>query len=357
MRGSRSMETPLVCASSAMRTVSDEIEVVAPSSARVLITGESGVGKDVVARLLHARSGRPGPLAIINCAGVPESLLEPELFGHLRGSFTGAHRDRRGWLDRAKGGSLFLDEVGEMSLRMQALLLRYVENGEIQRVGSHRIETTADVRLIAATNRNLLARVAEGLFREDLYYRLNVIRIDIPPLRERPDDIAPLLAHLLQVFSDACRMPRPVLDDQALGALLSYSWPGNVRELRNVAERLVVRNRTEVVSLAGLNSVMTTSWLAGSSSTPIVPVRSKGDELYERMVGAGESFWAVAYSGFTAHDLTRDDLRALVARGLERAGGDYHRLAALFNTASAREYKRFRNFLTRYQCRPVDQRP
>src|SRR5215831_9044514 len=131
MLGCRSMDTPLVCASSAMRAVSDQIDVIARSSVRVLITGESGVGKDVVARMLHARSGRPGPLAIINCAGVPESLLEPELFGHLRGSFTGAHRDRRGWLDRAGGGTLFLDEVGEMSLRMQALLLRYVENGEI----------------------------------------------------------------------------------------------------------------------------------------------------------------------------------------------------------------------------------
>ena len=349
------MDTPLVCASSAMRAVSDQIDVVARSSVRVLITGESGVGKDVVARMLHARSGRPGPLAIINCAGVPESLLEPELFGHLRGSFTGAHRDRRGCLDRAGGGTLFLDEIGEMSLRMQALLLRYVENGEIQRVGSHRIEATGDVRLIAATNRNLEARVAEGLFREDLYYRLNVIRLDIPPLRERPDDIAPLLAHLLQIFSDAYDRPRPLLDDQALGALLSYSWPGNVRELRNVAERLVVRHRPDVVSLGDLTSVMATSGFAGAA--PGAGVRSKADELYERIVEPGGSFWTVAYSGFTAHDLTRDDVRALVALGLERAGGDYRRLAALFNTSSPREYKRFQTFLTRYNCRPVDKQP
>src|SRR5262249_38321263 len=160
----------------------------------------------------------------------------------------------------------------------------------------------------------------------DLYYRLNVIRLDIPPLRERADDIAPLLAHLLQIFSEAYGLPRPVLDDQALAALLSYSWPGNVRELRNVAERLVVRNRTDVVSLADLMSVVGTSGF-GCPSVP-APVRSTADELYEQMVESGGSFWTVAYSRFTTHDLTRDDLRALVARGLERVGGDYRRLAA-----------------------------
>jgi DNA-binding NtrC family response regulator len=340
-------------ASRAMRAISEEIDAVALSSAKVLITGESGVGKEIVARRIHERSRRSGPLATINCAGVPESLLESELFGHLRGSFTGAHRDQRGWLDRADGGTLFLDEVGEMSLRMQALLLRYVENGEIQRVGSHRLQTSRDVRVIAATNRNLEACVAEKLFREDLYFRLNVIRIDIPPLRERPDDIAPLLEHFLQTFSAAYNMARPILDDWALAALISYSWPGNVRELSNVAERLVVRTRSGVVSLAELTATMATSGFAPGPA-PVPPRRSNADELYKRMVEAGESFWTVVHNRFTSHDLTRDDLRALVARGLERTGGDYLGLAALFNTAP-NEYRRFRSFLTRHGCRPVDQ--
>src|SRR3990172_4375610 len=186
----------LIGSSSAVRDIEQEIVCASRSDAKVLITGESGVGKEIVAQLIHQRSRRAhSPLVTMNCAGVPDSLLESELFGHVRGSFTDAYRDKRGLLDQANGGTVFMDEVGEMSLRMQALLLRFLENGEIQRVGSSRIASIVDVRVIAATNRNLVARIADKSFREDLYYRLNVIHVAIPPLRERREDIAPLFTH------------------------------------------------------------------------------------------------------------------------------------------------------------------
>ena len=209
------MSNKLVGASSALCEIEQEIECAARSDAKILITGESGVGKDIVARLIHQRSRRTGPFVTINCAGVPDSLLESELFGHVRGSFTGAYRDKRGWLAQAQDGTIFLDEVGEMSLRMQALLLRFLENGEIQQVGSDRVQTAGNVRVITATNRNLVERVAEKDFREDLYYRMNVIHIVIPPLRERPEDVAPLIAHFLESFAAAHHVTRPVLAEQA----------------------------------------------------------------------------------------------------------------------------------------------
>src|SRR6187549_691943 len=166
--------------SPAIKNVAEEVQYAARSDAKVLITGESGVGKEIVARQIHRQSRRAtGPLITINCAGFPDSLLETEMFGHVKGSFTDAHRDKRGWLEMAHGGTIFMDEVGEMSLRMQALLLRFLETGEIQRVGSDRHQAPLNVRVITATHRRLLARVADKTFREDLYYRLNVIHIEV----------------------------------------------------------------------------------------------------------------------------------------------------------------------------------
>jgi len=346
------MNNKLVGASSALCEIEQEIECAARSDAKILITGESGVGKDVVARLIHQRSRRQGPFVTINCAGVPDSLLESELFGHVRGSFTGAYRDKRGWLDQAQDGTIFLDEVGEMSLRMQALLLRFLENGEIQRVGSDRVQTAGNVRVITATNRNLVERVAEKDFREDLYYRMNVIHIVIPPLRDRVEDVAPLVAHFLDTFSTAHHVARPVLSEQALARLVGYTWPGNVRELRNIIERLVVRNRAGAITPADLpREVSSTVVIRPHVAAGPEPVRrSNSDALYERMVEGGESFWTVVYSPFMSRDLTREDLRALVARGLEHTRGSYKGLVELFNL-SAHDYKRFLNFLRKYECR------
>src|ERR671915_2563067 len=195
------MDKPVVMvgASPAVRGIEEEVHHAARTDAKVLITGESGVGKEIVARLIHTRSNRgSGPLVTINCAGFPDSLLESEMFGHVKGSFTDAYRDKKGWLEQAHGGTIFMDEVGEMSLRMQALMLRFLETGEIQRVGSDRKMPPLDVRVITATHRKLLDHVADKTFREDLYYRLNVIHIAVPPLRERREDVPVLLDHFMR---------------------------------------------------------------------------------------------------------------------------------------------------------------
>jgi transcriptional regulator with PAS, ATPase and Fis domain len=198
-----------------------EIERVARSDAKVLITGESGVGKELVAREIHARSLRASrPFVPVNCAGLPETLLESELFGHVKGSFTGAYRDKPGKLESAHDGTIFLDEVGEMSMRMQGLLLRFLETGELQKVGSDRIATTVRVRVIAATNRPLPEMIQQGLFREDLFYRLNVIHLLVPPLRQRKQDIAPMIAHFLRQYTEANRSPVEQIAPDALAALL-----------------------------------------------------------------------------------------------------------------------------------------
>src|SRR5687767_6468137 len=210
------------------------VDKAALSDGKVLITGESGVGKDLMAQRIHVRSARAShPFVAVNCAGLTESLLESELFGHVRGSFTGAYRDKPGKLQAAHRGTVFLDEVGEMSLRMQALLLRFLENGEIQAVGSDAARTTVDVRVIAATNRNLADMVASGGFREDLLYRLRVIHLHVPSLRERGADIRPLAMHF---FARSGRLV--TLTDEAWQALERYKWPGNVRELQNVVEQI-----------------------------------------------------------------------------------------------------------------------
>jgi len=232
----------LIGTSEAMQPVIADIESSARSGAKVLITGETGVGKEVVARTVHQKSARQAAAFVtINCAGVPDSLLESELFGHARGSFTGAVRDNPGLLRQANGGTVFLDEVGEMSLRMQALLLRFLETGEIQTIGAATASAKIDVRVITATNRNLLEAANAREFREDLYYRLNVFEIRVPPLRERPSDIPVLLEYYLQWFGEHHRHGPLAVSKAALDRLTSYGWPGNVRELRNVVERLVLR--------------------------------------------------------------------------------------------------------------------
>jgi transcriptional regulator with PAS, ATPase and Fis domain len=287
----------------------------------------------------------------INCAGIPDSLLESELFGHVKGSFTDAHRDKAGLLERAHGGTVFMDEIGEMSLRMQALLLRFLETGEIQRVGSDRHVPSLDVRVIAATHRRLINLVAEKTFREDLYYRLNVIHIEVPPLRERREDIIILLNYFLATFGEMYDIPRPDLGLEAVRRFTDYHWPGNVRELRNVAERLILRcgtSRGDTDALA--RDLVRDSNVGRSTARAIKPADvAQSQVLFERIVKDGASFWSVAYEPFMARDLTRRDIRDLVRLGLEHTRGNYKLLVTTFNMGPE-EYKKFLNFLRKYQC-------
>ena len=229
----------LIGASPPMRAVFDLIERVAPSDVSVLIHGETGSGKELVAKALHEQSRRKGkPFLAENCAAVPPNLLESELFGHKRGSFTGAVADRPGHFVAANGGTLFLDEIGDMPLEMQAKLLRVLQEGEVRPVGSNKT-TKVDVRIVAATHRDLVAMCKTGGFREDLYFRLNVVTIELPPLRERKGDVRLLARHLLE--SVAAEIGREVrISDEALAALEQWTWPGNVRELENELRRAAV---------------------------------------------------------------------------------------------------------------------
>jgi DNA-binding NtrC family response regulator len=336
--------------SAAIRGVEEDIEYAARSLAKVLISGESGVGKEIVARVIHERSSRrEGPLVTVNCAGIPDSLLESELFGHVKGSFTDAHRDAIGLLERARNGTIFLDEVGEMSSRMQALLLRFLETGEIQRVGADRLVSSVDVRVIAATNRRLMTLVEESRFREDLYYRLNVIHIEVPPLRERREDVPVLLGHFLRLFSQSHGVAAPVVSAQAIEVLAKYDWPGNVRELRNIAERLVLRHSDGQVDVSSLPEEILYAARRPAMAAPSAAVSATPKALFDAIVHERRSFWTVAYEPFMARDLTRNDIRDLIRLGLERTKGNYRALVATFNMPPD-DYKKLLNFLRKYQC-------
>ena len=365
------VEAPVLVGESAgIVALRDDVAAAARTHAKVLILGETGTGKEVVARLLHSQSPRRSRAFVaVNCSGIPETLLESELFGHARGSFTGAVRDKMGLVRQADRGTLFLDELGEMSLRMQAVLLRFTETGEIQPVGADAPTGHTDVRLITATNRDLRQRITDGLFREDLYYRLNVIQIRIPPLRERGSDILLLIDHYLAQAAQAHRLRHPNLLPAATDLLLAYQWPGNVRELRNVAERLVLQDRIGPVApealpheirdggtviaigappRAGESAAAGAVSAGASAAKPIVPSTAIADTLWQRM-DAGEDFWSVVGQAFKARELTRADLTALVDRGLTETRGSYRALLALFNLPEA-DYKRFHAFLYQQRC-------
>lgn len=227
----------LIGKSKAMQQVFDLVEKVAASRVNVLITGESGTGKEMVARAIHFSGDRANePFVPINCGAIPENLLESELFGHEKGSFTGATQRKEGLFEVAAGGTIFLDEIGELPQMMQVKLLRVLQDREIRRVGGTK-NIPVDVRVIAATNKDLESEVSEGRFREDLFYRLNVIRIDLPPLRRRREDIPLLINHFFEKYTGR---PMPQIDDEAMRRMLDYSWPGNIRELENVVERCTV---------------------------------------------------------------------------------------------------------------------
>lgn len=223
-----------------LHKIRDTIGKVAPTDARVLITGENGVGKELVARWIHEKSNRSGgPMVEVNCAAIPSELIESELFGHEKGSFTSAIKQRIGKFEQANGGTLFLDEIGDMSLSAQAKVLRALQEGKITRVGADK-DIQVDVRVIAATNKDLLKEVDEKLFRLDLYHRLSVIIIHVPSLNERREDISMLVEHFLHLIATEYGQPQKTIDKAALDALQQYNWTGNIRELRNVVERLVI---------------------------------------------------------------------------------------------------------------------
>jgi transcriptional regulator with GAF, ATPase, and Fis domain len=350
----RPSEIRLIGRSEAIRLIEADVECAARSDAKVLITGETGVGKEVVARLIHHRSARTSTtLVTVNCAGLPDSLLESELFGHTRGSFTGAYRDKPGLLEMAPQGTVFLDEVGEMSPRMQAVLLRFLESGEIQRLGADRPHTRVNVRLITATNRDLQTQITAGAFREDLYFRLNVIRLCIPPLRDRVDDIPLLVNYYVTSYSQTHRLPAPEITAEALDVLMAYRWPGNIRELKNVVERIVLRSGGRSVAAGDLPPdllravAMPTLQSGGAQAGRQGP--SRAEELAALMLDQRESFWSAVYPTFMSRDMTRAELRQIVQIGLETTNGNYRQLVQLFNMP-ADDYKRFLSFLRKHDC-------
>ncbi|HWA78377.1 MAG TPA: sigma-54 dependent transcriptional regulator [Polyangiaceae bacterium] len=245
----------IVGQSPALRRVLDVATQAAPSTATVMILGESGTGKELIARFIHGKSSRPnGPFVAVNCAAIPESILEAELFGHERGAFTGASSRREGRFARARGGTLFLDEIGELAPAVQVKILRVLQEGEYEPIGGR--TEKSDARIVAATNRDLLAEVEAGRFREDLYYRLNVISVTAPPLRARREDIPLLVDHFLGVYCKKNGRARLSVTPEVLQKLGDYSWPGNVRELENVVERAAVLCRSDVIGIDDLPEVI-----------------------------------------------------------------------------------------------------
>jgi len=306
---------PLIGDSQALREVRARIALIAPTEARVLITGESGTGKELVASAIHRQSARAArPFVCVNSAAIPKDLVESEMFGHERGAFTGAGERRLGRFELADGGTLFLDEVGDLGAEAQAKLLRVLETGVIERLGGEK-PITVDVRVIAATNKGLAKAAQEGRFREDLLFRLDVLPIHIPPLRERTDDIAPLVQHF--VARQEARLGRPVrYDAGAIPLLMGYSWPGNVRELANIVERLAILAGADVISADDVARV-----LPNSAGAP----------------AEGGTWTDVAL----ADALDRYE-RTLIARALSAAHGNVADAARKLATDRANLYRRMR---------------
>jgi transcriptional regulator with PAS, ATPase and Fis domain len=338
----------LIGASAAMLALRSEIDHIARSEAKVLITGETGVGKELVARAIHEQSVRaPRPFAAVNCAGIPETLLESELFGHVKGSFTGAYRDKPGKLEVADRGTIFLDEIGEMTLRMQGLLLRFLESGELQKVGAERSAVSVDVRVVSATHRHLRDMIVEGTFREDLFYRLNVVHVHVPPLRDRREDIPALVGHCLTAFTRNPGYVVKTISPEAIRFMIDYAWPGNVRELQNVVERLVVTGRNEVIAPEDLPIEVRTRQSVERPGRE--RRRTVSEDLFRRLIDERESFWTAVYPLYMRREITRDNMRELVRRGLLEARGNYKIVARLFNMPQ-HDYKRFLNFLRKHDC-------
>jgi len=335
----------IVGGSPALKELMAAAAKIAASDAKTLITGESGVGKDVFARYIHVNSSRSNQRYVaLNCASFSETLLESELFGHVKGSFTGAYRDKVGKLQQAHRGTIFLDEIAEMTLRMQAMLLRFLENGEVHPVGSDAPATRVDVRIVSATNRDLPGMIDRGEFREDLLYRIKVTHLHVPPLRQRREDIRPLIEHTI------ARTGRQVqVGPEALTLLEAYPWPGNVRELQNVMEQLVALATKDIITVDDLPPSIVVSGQPGHAYPKRERRRRVSDDLYEGLVSGGMNFWNDVHASFTSRDLTRNDIRQLFRRGLATTGGNYRAVLQLFGLEQ-QDYKRLMNFLAAHDC-------
>ena len=310
-----------------MRALFDLIQTVAPQTSRVLITGESGTGKELVARAIHENSARSKtPFITINCGAFPETLLESELFGYLKGAFTGANENRQGLFQAAHGGTLFMDEIADMTLSMQVKLFRVLQEGKIRPLGSTE-ETAIDVRVISATNKDLEKEIAEGRFREDLYYRISVIPIHLPPLRERREDIPLLVRAFLERFRKSMGKPVEGVDPEAMRRLEAYDWPGNVRELENTIERCVALESSASITLAVLPEKITGS-----------------GRLSATLAGAPNGHPKVPPEGLDLDSLLRDTEKAYLLAALEATGGVGTRAAELLKMS----YRSFKHCIKKY---------
>lgn len=326
----------VVYESGEMRLLVERAMRAAQSEARVLITGESGTGKELLARKIHENSPRrANNFMTVNCPALTETLLESELFGHVRGAFTDAKEDKVGILERANNGTLLIDEISEASPKLQGLFLRFLETGELAKVGFKNVNyPVVNTRVIAASNRDLDAMISAYEFRKDLYYRLNVVRIHLPPLRERAGDIPKLVSYFVNRYSPPDG-PRREVTPEALAFLKEYHWPGNIRELENVVEG---------ISAVALNGRMDLADIKAYGLEKAKKTKLDGLALYDQMRKENISFWSLVYTQYMTRNLTKETVREVIDIGLEEARGNYKIVTRLFNLP-AEDYKRFLNFL------------
>jgi two-component system, NtrC family, response regulator PilR len=328
----RALGTPhtfanIIGGSGAMMAVYELVEAIAPTTSTVLISGESGTGKELVARAIHARSERRDrPFVAVNCGALPETLLDSELFGHMRGAFTGAETNKKGLLEVAETGTIFLDEIGEMSQLVQVKLLRVLQERKFRRLGGTD-EVEANIRVIAATNRDLSKMVAEGIFREDLFYRINVIPVKLPPLRERPDDIPALAEHFVAKYASLMKKDLQGISGAAMACLRAYGWPGNVRELENAIERAVALERSPAVLPESLPEPVRRACLAAGQPVP---------------VPAAEDL--ALHGGFDLEQHVQHIEREYIVEALRRSNGVKKQAAELLGLS----FRQFRYLLKKY---------
>ncbi len=313
--------------SAKMQEIFSIVQRIAKTMSTVLISGESGTGKELIARAIHYNSGRRGKFVSINCGALPETLLESELFGHERGAFTGAIREKRGLFQEADRGTIFLDEIGETTTAMQIKLLRVLQDRVVRKVGGN-LETTVDVRVIAATNRDLNDLISKGQFREDLFYRINVIPIELPPLRQRKEDIPLLVEHFIGKYSDNMGVPHKNISTDAVRAIEKYPWPGNVRELENVVERMIALESSDVLTTKSLPEHVLLGGRIPDASFELPP---EGISLQDHLEAIGKIF---------------------MLKALERTGGVQTQAAELLRMS----FRSFRYYAKKYDLIPKDQK-